>query len=343
MVSSISHGDLWGHGLTVSEMTGARLIISGLYRCMTWVLWSCNFRNIRHLKVKFRYPSCSLDLLLVLVTVLLFLPAGAVGLDELSPARRKLLQGETTDYDYKENDDSYWSYMAWQEQSMLGKGEKIGEEQPDNVYLTSGQGLDDIYKSGGAEVNETSEETHLAMGGESENTGTARPDLEFAASCGTTCTLQDSSHPANTSYISTHFLLFHTSVPGHLPRQEHPGQHPSGTQTSSDLEREATSTSSPELSKPSLANSSSFFLCDGLPCRKAHSNGLGERGSLNSGQKRIIYIAGLFPWSHDIPAGSVGRGVLPAVYLALGHVNHDTTINRKYILRMSSNDTRVST
>ncbi|CAL1535123.1 unnamed protein product, partial [Lymnaea stagnalis] len=52
--------------------------------------------------------------------------------------------------------------------------------------------------------------------------------------------------------------------------------------------------------------------------------------------------AGLFPWSEDIPAGSVGRGVLPAVRIALDHVNNDTRINRKYTLKMAYNDTRVS-
>ncbi|XP_033752065.1 LOW QUALITY PROTEIN: gamma-aminobutyric acid type B receptor subunit 2-like [Pecten maximus] len=55
--------------------------------------------------------------------------------------------------------------------------------------------------------------------------------------------------------------------------------------------------------------------------------------------KKEIVIAGLFPTSRDIPAGAIGRGVRPAVQLALDMVNNDTTILKDYILRMTSNDT----
>ncbi|GFN93863.1 gamma-aminobutyric acid type b receptor subunit 2-like protein [Plakobranchus ocellatus] len=67
-----------------------------------------------------------------------------------------------------------------------------------------------------------------------------------------------------------------------------------------------------------------------------------HRGLRDDLSKPIIYIAGLFPWSEDIPAGAVGRGVLPAVHIALAHVNNDTRTERKYILEMAYNDTRVS-
>lgn len=58
--------------------------------------------------------------------------------------------------------------------------------------------------------------------------------------------------------------------------------------------------------------------------------------------KKEIVIAGLFPTSHDILAGAIGRGVRPAVQLALDMVNNDTSILRDYDLRMTSNDTEVS-
>ncbi|XP_035828588.1 gamma-aminobutyric acid type B receptor subunit 2-like [Aplysia californica] len=44
----------------------------------------------------------------------------------------------------------------------------------------------------------------------------------------------------------------------------------------------------------------------------------------------------------DLPAGAVGRGVLPAVHIALQHVNNDTRMQRKYTLKMASNDTKLS-
>lgn len=57
--------------------------------------------------------------------------------------------------------------------------------------------------------------------------------------------------------------------------------------------------------------------------------------------KTEIVIAGLFPTSHDIAAGKIGRGVRPAVQLALDIVNNDTNILHNYQLNMTWNDTQV--
>ena len=54
-----------------------------------------------------------------------------------------------------------------------------------------------------------------------------------------------------------------------------------------------------------------------------------------------LYIAGFFPLSRDIPQGSLGRGVLPAVRLAVADVNNDTTLLPGYRLEMKPNDTKV--
>lgn len=54
-----------------------------------------------------------------------------------------------------------------------------------------------------------------------------------------------------------------------------------------------------------------------------------------------LYIAGFFPTSHEIPQGSIGRGVLPAVRLALQHVN-ESPLFTKYKLDLVWNNTKVS-
>ena len=60
----------------------------------------------------------------------------------------------------------------------------------------------------------------------------------------------------------------------------------------------------------------------------------------DGGDKRHLYIVGLFPFTG--PLGSVGRGVRPAVELALRHVNDDKSVLPGVTLHMSYNDTEVS-
>lgn len=58
-------------------------------------------------------------------------------------------------------------------------------------------------------------------------------------------------------------------------------------------------------------------------------------------QRKEIVIAGLFPTSEDIPEGRIGRGVRPAVELALDRVNNDSRILKDYVLKLTWNDTKV--
>ncbi|XP_054162297.1 gamma-aminobutyric acid type B receptor subunit 2-like [Oppia nitens] len=53
-----------------------------------------------------------------------------------------------------------------------------------------------------------------------------------------------------------------------------------------------------------------------------------------------LYIAGFFPTSNDIIEGSIGRGVLPAVKLALNHINSSPVMNRGYDLDIVWNNTK---
>lgn len=57
-------------------------------------------------------------------------------------------------------------------------------------------------------------------------------------------------------------------------------------------------------------------------------------------RSKTLYIAGFFPTSRDIPQGSIGRGVLPAVKLALQHVN-ESPLFTKYKLDLVWNNTKV--
>lgn len=59
-------------------------------------------------------------------------------------------------------------------------------------------------------------------------------------------------------------------------------------------------------------------------------------------KKRDVYIAGFFPYGNHVPEGHIGRGVMPAVKLAVEHINEHPTILRDYRLHMWWNDTEVS-
>ena len=55
-----------------------------------------------------------------------------------------------------------------------------------------------------------------------------------------------------------------------------------------------------------------------------------------------LYAAGFFPVSSSIPEGAIGRGVLPAVELALQHINDSPKILPGIHLDLVYNDTEVS-
>jgi len=55
-----------------------------------------------------------------------------------------------------------------------------------------------------------------------------------------------------------------------------------------------------------------------------------------------LHAAGFFPTSTKIPEGAIGRGVIPAVELALQHINDSPKILRGIHLDLVWNDTEVS-
>ncbi|KPM02828.1 hypothetical protein QR98_0012510 [Sarcoptes scabiei] len=57
-------------------------------------------------------------------------------------------------------------------------------------------------------------------------------------------------------------------------------------------------------------------------------------------RSKTLYIAGFFPTSRNIPQGAIGRGVLPAVRLALQHVN-ESPLFTKYRLDLVWNNTKT--
>ncbi|XKL64497.1 hypothetical protein PGB90_004583 [Kerria lacca] len=60
-------------------------------------------------------------------------------------------------------------------------------------------------------------------------------------------------------------------------------------------------------------------------------------------KRHDVYIAGFFPFTPvDFPETRTGRGVMPAVKLALEHINDNPTVLRNYRLSMWWNDTECS-
>ncbi|KAL5235333.1 hypothetical protein ACI65C_002742 [Semiaphis heraclei] len=71
---------------------------------------------------------------------------------------------------------------------------------------------------------------------------------------------------------------------------------------------------------------------------------VGQRPTPN--KRHDVYIAGFFPFggrvSGSIPEGRVGRGVMPAVKLAVDHINENPTLLRNYRLHVWWNDTQCN-
>uniref|UniRef100_A0A8D8VC27 Gamma-aminobutyric acid type B receptor subunit 2 n=1 Tax=Cacopsylla melanoneura TaxID=428564 RepID=A0A8D8VC27_9HEMI len=59
-------------------------------------------------------------------------------------------------------------------------------------------------------------------------------------------------------------------------------------------------------------------------------------------KRHDVYIAGFFPYTRDIAEGRIGRGVMPAVKLAVDHINESPTVLRNYRLHMWWNDTECN-
>lgn len=60
-------------------------------------------------------------------------------------------------------------------------------------------------------------------------------------------------------------------------------------------------------------------------------------------KRHDVYIAGFFPYTPiEFPEARIGRGVMPAVKLAVEHINDSPQVLRNYRLHMWWNDTQVS-
>ena len=59
------------------------------------------------------------------------------------------------------------------------------------------------------------------------------------------------------------------------------------------------------------------------------------------GKRHDVYIAGFFPYDRNVTESEIGRGVMPAVKLAVDHINENPSVLRNYLLHMWWNDTKV--
>lgn len=67
-----------------------------------------------------------------------------------------------------------------------------------------------------------------------------------------------------------------------------------------------------------------------------------EPQSLTAGKRHDVYIAGFFPYDKMVAESEIGRGVMPAVKLAVDHINENPSVLRNHLLHMWWNDTQVS-
>src|SRR5258705_13750397 len=58
-------------------------------------------------------------------------------------------------------------------------------------------------------------------------------------------------------------------------------------------------------------------------------------------RRHDVYIAGFFPLAQRVPEGALGRGLMPAVLLAIKHINEDPDVLRGFRLHITWNDTEV--
>lgn len=79
-----------------------------------------------------------------------------------------------------------------------------------------------------------------------------------------------------------------------------------------------------------------------LPSQSSLQVSAASSSSTSNKKDLTLYAAGFFPVSTRIPEGAIGRGVLPAVDLALQHINDSPKILPGIHLDLVYNDTEVS-
>ncbi|XP_046665418.1 gamma-aminobutyric acid type B receptor subunit 2 isoform X2 [Homalodisca vitripennis] len=72
------------------------------------------------------------------------------------------------------------------------------------------------------------------------------------------------------------------------------------------------------------------------------ASGAGSQRPTGINKRHDVYIAGFFPFGRHVPESSVGRGVMPAVKLAVDHINESPQVLRNYRLHMWWNDTECN-
>lgn len=84
------------------------------------------------------------------------------------------------------------------------------------------------------------------------------------------------------------------------------------------------------------------FVITLLPSQSSFQVSAAFSSSSSNKKELTLYAAGFFPVSTKIPEGAIGRGVLPAVDLALQHINDSPKILPGIHLDLVYNDTEVS-
>ena len=68
---------------------------------------------------------------------------------------------------------------------------------------------------------------------------------------------------------------------------------------------------------------------------------LAQKPLIGGARKRDLYIAGLFTFATHVPESRIGRGVMPAVNIAINHINDNPNVLNHHRLHMLWNDTQV--
>ncbi|XP_059157724.1 gamma-aminobutyric acid type B receptor subunit 2-like [Physella acuta] len=270
-------------------------------------------------------PRLSIPHILCIVCVLISIAPSYA--DDIDSNRIADESDKNVDYEYHyldDDDDTDEAYQKWMEQNMLGKGQKIDEDEP---HWTRPKPTQPAQPNNDTEYDTT----FLVATGTSAETSRSRPTGEP---------------------VFIHQIVDNSTV---VLRGDGAENLPDGSRWSSRAPAYAPG-SRPDpgdINQPGAATPQSdptlgvngFTVTPDPPALTAdvtsrNQSMMGEIRRQVESDKPVIYIAGLFPWSEDIPAGSVGRGVLPAVNIALQHINNDTRLRRKYTLKMAYNDTR---